>query len=287
MKSIKSLSLLLAATLVIPFSARADEDPIASAAIQDLCASGSAEGSYSATVDKLGQLAIYIVCTGAGNIVATMRDSLNGKPESGGGIASNQITLVYNAVDDDTLSFVSFHGTPDDVNSMASTGTDGRLQVSLSALKQGELKGTLRFLRLLQPVKVQAKRQKAFPALLPTSPGPAGAAKSYVGIFKTDPKNRPQLVPDLISLDVIGGVQRATLNFSDPLMDTAYALYNGLKASEAGSVFYVTSGVDEGLSGRTTAQHIRGQVISANEIEFYFLSTQFGMLGPFRAKRTP
>jgi hypothetical protein len=250
--------------------------------ILELCTNGLAEGTYSAKIGAAGQFKIYLICTGTGEMVATMRDGI-----STGGTASNQLTMANNAIDDDILSFVSFGTSARDAKSETANGIDGRLQVSIIALRRGELKGTVRFLRMLSPVAISVSRESAFPNVLMQAGHGTGVQRA-TGTFKTldVPGSSAKLVPNNISLDVIGGIQRATLNFSDPNVGNAFALYNGLKAdSDQSGVFYVTSGVDYGNGPQATTQHIRGRFLNFNEIEFYYISTQVGLVGPIHARR--
>jgi hypothetical protein len=64
----------------------------------------------------------------------------------------------------------------------------------------------------------------------------------------------------------------------------AATLFDGMKASAAGNAFYASSGADSSANNASLL-HIRGHVVKANQIEFYYFSSLTGMLGPFHASR--
>jgi len=80
--------------------------------------------------------------------------------------------------------------------------------------------------------------------------------------------------PAYVRIDITGGMQRIFI--SD--QDFFYALFNGLRVTEdSKDVFSAISGVDDGTYGRSVMTHIRGHMLSDDEIEFYYISTLEGL----------
>jgi hypothetical protein len=252
-----------------PSMAFADEDP-AVKVYEELCRSGSAEGSYIINVGKAGRFRVSLVCTGPSGLAVGLRGI--DPPEAG------FFSLVHTAVDDDVISFLTFHIAADDAKTMSSASTDIRLKLDIPSLKTGLLKGTYRTLNSVDPVPVSARREASFPNLLAMTNHSVDYKKSFTGSF-----NVPyEAAPFVLTMDVLGGIQRININLPGV---SGYVLHNGLPAAGAGDVFYATSGVDDGTFGRVNLLHIRGRFLNENEVEIYYLDTRSGLLGPFRAKR--
>jgi hypothetical protein len=74
------------------------------------------------------------------------------------------------------------------------------------------------------------------------------------------------------------------------LMDknTGLSFLNGLRATDSdnsGDVFAATTGIDDSTYGKSATSHLRGHMLGDDAIEFYYINTQKGIVGPFRAKR--
>ena len=253
-------------------AARADEDS-ALKVYQDLCAGESAEGSYVATLGAAGKFRINIVCVSPSSLAASLRDM------SGGNI---MFSLVHTAVDDDTISFLTFHIAADDAKTMSAMNADIRLKLDLPSLRQGILKGSYKALQKADPIFFETRREAAFPNLLIKTNRTVDFKKTFPGSFQI---SAGPLKPDLTFImmtDILGGIQRLNINFPGA---SGFVLHNGLSATNAGDVFYATSGVDDGASGRVNLLHIRGRILNPNEYEIYYLDTRTGLKGPLKAKR--
>ena len=90
--------------------------------------------------------------------------------------------------------------------------------------------------------------------------------------------------PVYITIDIVGGIQRIVL------LDrtNSYSLLSGLRATESDNgtgIFMANSGIDDSTYGKSFISHVRGHMVNADEIEFWYINSQTGVVGPFRAKR--
>lgn len=242
-----------------------------------ICApAGTLKDAIRRIFGKLGSAQISIVCVGTIRIVATIAQFL----------PRNKLftTLVYTAADGDKFSFVSFKVSDDDSRELTPIGgPDARLEISIQALRQGSLKGSFRALYSKEPISFNVPRDQVFPKFTADKNG--DFSSGVPGVYEiTDAKFGPLILtpPALLYIDVIAGIQRINLQDSQ---STSVALYSGMDAASAGNFFAANSGTTDGLGALAQLLHIRGHMISADEIEFYFYNTQNGMMGPARAKR--
>ncbi len=270
-KIIKTTMILLVAPLIfmLPQISHADDDATQKVS-QELCANGVAEGGYTLSIKNLGDYHINIVCVNASSLALSLREL---GPQ---GVINT--TLAQTAIDDDMMTFMAFHASGDDAKTMSPNNIDVRLKLSVSELKHGVMKGFYKTGLFLDWSVVSAKKESTFPQLLKEASPSANYKQAYISSFNVNIPTGPMVM----TLDIVGGIQRINMNF--PGVMTA-ALYNGLRASSAGNIFYATAGVDDGTFGKSNLYHVRGRILNANELEVYYLDSLTGMSGPFKAVR--
>lgn len=260
----------MAPVLAFSLSATAEQTPAETAVYRELCSGGLAEGTYAVTFHAKSKFRITIVCTSPVSLVAGLR-SLEASDVS--------YSLNHTTLDRDTISFVTFKTSREDAESLSSRNLDGRLKLDVGELKKGRLKGQYMALNIRDPVSIAGQRETGFPDFLSQARGPMRSISFPAYFDVTHAK-----VSATVILDIIGGLQRINVHIDGA---NSYVLYNGLAAAESGDVFYATSGVDDSSGGRVNLQHVRGRFISDDEIEFFYLDTIRGMMGPYRAIRRP
>lgn len=267
--------LLLAALACVTQTALADDDPVAGA-VQDICQSGQAEGGYQGMLSPdLALAQLYIICVGTSSIYATA--SVKG--------SGSYMSMVHIAVDGDRISFLSYDPSNDGSKTSPGRMPSPEFRVSIEALIRGEMVGTYRTLRLA-PQVISLKKSMTFPNVMAL----ADSSRSYSKvpghyILENPERLRGAVVPPAyVTVEIIGGIQRITLSGAN----NGIALLNGLKATDLDNskdVFAATSGIDDGAYGKSTLSHLRGHMLNNDEIEFYYINTKTGVVGPFRAKR--
>jgi hypothetical protein len=270
---------LSAALFATGFSAFADDgsaDPV-TAAIADVCQNGQAEGQYFIAIPTLGTARVMILCKGTVGIVATIYNM----------DASMFQTMVHIAVDNDTMSFLSYDPSGSDIAPGKLPSPE--LQVSLAALKQGELIGKYRNASMTKPLDFSIKKSAPFPNVLAQMDTTRGYTKLEGRYVLENPEKLAfKLVgKGYITIDFLNGQQRAFLNDSGT-NSLSIDMFSGLPAkatSNFSDVFVINSGVDDGTYGASIINEVRGHLVSDDEIEFYFINTQLGLTGPFRALR--
>ena len=254
-----------------------DNDPV-KGAVADLCQSGKAEGEYDAVLPApMGQVRLYILCRGTAGMVATGYVAASGTFQS----------MVHVAVDDDTISFLSWDPTSYGAMIAAGHTPSPELHASITALKNGVLSGSYQNQSQAREVDVLVARNED-PAKLPPD---ILSKKNPDGHF---PKGRfllehPEQLKKLgvsmgfVTLNIVAGAQVAHLNDGSGM---SALLLSGLPATAAnGDLFAINSGADDGVYGASIINHIRGHMTSDDEIEFWFFNTQLGFSGPYLAKR--
>src|ERR1700679_1676046 len=120
--SMKVKILVFALSFIALWNSLVHGDEAPPSPISVLCASGVAEGTYNIHLEKIGRVAIYIICQGASDMVAAMTNSN----------VENPIEFAYTAIDGDILSFVTHPLGADDAKTIGYYFTDGRIQVSIA-----------------------------------------------------------------------------------------------------------------------------------------------------------
>ena len=269
--------LLVSALGCVTQTALADTEKHVAEAVQDICKTGRAEGGYTKTLSPdLGPAEIYIICVGSSSVYATA--SL----KSAGGFAS----MVHITVEGDRISFLSYDPLESGSKTSAGLMPSPEFHFSIEALKRGELIGDYRSLRLVWPVEISFKKFVSFPNVRALANGSRSYSKVPGRYIIENPAQLRGLVtsPAYVRIDITVGMQRIFV--SD--QNLAYGLFNGLRATErenSKDVFSAISGVDDGTYGKSVMTHVRGHMLSDDEIEFYYFTTLKGMKGPFRAKR--
>jgi hypothetical protein len=128
------LNLFFAGVLIVAAEAAwadDDNDPV-KRAVAELCQSGKAEGEYDAVLPKpSGRVRLYILCRATAGMVATGYVAASGTFQS----------MVHVAVDDDTISFLSWDPTSDGAMIAVGHTPSPELHASITALKNGVLSG--------------------------------------------------------------------------------------------------------------------------------------------------
>lgn len=255
------LAILLSLGLLIPFLASAAPHE---EVIRDLCAGEKAEGTYVSEMGSAGKVRVNIVCFAENEIGLNIRsvgsDFLN-------------FTLLHLAIDGDYISFLSYTPDDDTAKGVPSHGLV-RVKLHLPSLREGLLEGDYRALRIVKPLPLHAKRAAAFPSFFSL----AGTGPAVDGEYRV---NAPGL-DFSFAIETIGNHQRANLVIEG---GSGFFLAHGLETASANGIFYVSSGVLDDESGRANLLHLRGRALSENELEVYYLDTQKGLLGPFKATR--
>lgn len=260
---------LLTITLLLNFTASAE----ISEKIAELCASGKVEGHYRPATISMGKVDLYLLCIGDSRIVASV--GWGDKPRL-------YDTLVFNAVDGDVLTLSDFKLDFEEGGGLPASGQAyKRLQLSISALKNSELKGRFRAVRIVRSVPVVAVREESFPDAMALADTSRDYGREIVGLYQLDQKVRGLNfgMPTVIDVDVLGNQQRLALIDG---RNESLTMYMGMVHNNH-NVFYAGSGL------RNAAMpfiHVRGRLIDQDKIEFYYFSTMSGMSGPYTATRT-
>jgi hypothetical protein len=259
-----------------------DNDSPAKGAVADLCQNGKAEGEYDADLPApMGQLRLYILCRGTAGMVATGYLAASGTFQS----------MVHVAVDDDTISFLSWDPTSDGATIAAGHTPSPELHASITALKNGVLSGSYQNQGQAREVDILVARNED-PAKVPpdilSKKNPDRDFRKVKGRFLLEHSEQLKKLGvsmGFITLNIVAGAQVAHLNDGS---GTSALLLSGLPATAAnnlGDLFAVNSGVDDGVYGASIINHIRGHMTSDDEIEFWLFNTQLGFSGPHLAKR--
>jgi hypothetical protein len=260
-------------------SAEGDNDPI-KALTMDLCQS-QAEGHYQ--LNAIGFTAhAEIICSGLTNIIATFYSKAGGTPGT-----MLHLDLALNGQD---VIFLSYDPSPDAAKGMTGGLPMPELQLNIEALKRGQLVGEYRTILLHRPVALNIpKSGRPYPDVKMLASKDRdylkvigrylieGAAMAAFQTFVNPP----------VKLEIQirkSGLQRIIV--SDNYF--GFALLNGMAVSDTnnfGDVFAASIGVDDTLSGKVHAIHIRGHLLNDDELEFWYDNSKTGMMGPFMAKR--
>ena len=277
---------LLISGSVVQMAAASDMNLGAKAAsaddvIADLCQSGKAEGEYDADLPTLNRwVRLYILCRGTTGMVATGYVPASGTVQS----------MVHVVVDDDdTISFLSWDPTSDGATIAAGHTPSPELHASITALKNGVLRGSYQNQSQAREVDILVARNED-PAKVPpdilSKKNPNRDFRKVKGRFLLEhPEQLKQLGVSIgfITLNIVAGAQVAHLDDGSGL---SALLLSGLPATAAnGDLFAINSGADDGVYGASIINHIRGHMTSDDEIEFWFFNTQLGFRGPYLAKR--
>ena len=274
------LNLFCAGVLIVGVKAAwADDnnDPV-KGTVADLCQSGKAEGEYDAVLPApMGQVRLYILCRGTAGMVAT------GYAAAGGIFQS----MVHVAVDDDTISFLSWDPTSDGATIAAGHTPSPELHASITALKNGVLRGSYQNQSQARELDILVARNEDPDKVPPDILSKKNPDRHFPkGRFLLEhPEQLKQLGVSIgfITLNIVAGAQVAHLNYG---MNLSALLLSGLPATAAnGDLFAINSGADDGVYGASIINHIRGHMTSDDEIEFWFFNTQLGFRGPYLAKR--
>ena len=274
------LNLFCAGVLIVGVKAAwADDnnDPV-KGTVADLCQSGKAEGEYDAVLPApMGQVRLYILCRGTAGMVAT------GYAAAGGIFQS----MVHVAVDDDTISFLSWDPTSDGATIAAGHTPSPELHANITALKNGVLRGSYQNQSQARELDILVARNEDPDKVPPDILSKKNPDRHFPkGRFLLEhPEQLKQLGVSIgfITLNIVAGAQVAHLNYGTNL---SALLLSGLPATAAnGDLFAINSGADDGVYGASIINHIRGHMTSDDEIEFWFFNTQLGFRGPYLAKR--
>jgi hypothetical protein len=153
------LNLFCAGVLIVSARAAwADDDNVpVKDPVVELCQSGKAEGEYDAVLPAaIGQVRLYILCRGTAGMIAT------------GYVAASDTfqSMVHVAIDDDTISFLSWDPTGDGATIAAGHLPSPELHASIEALKNGVLRGSYQNLNQAREVDILVARNDD-PAKLP------------------------------------------------------------------------------------------------------------------------
>ena len=274
------LNLFCAGVLIVGVKAAwADDnnDPV-KGTVADLCQSGKAEGEYDAVLPApMGQVRLYILCRGTAGMVATVYVTASGTFQS----------MVHVAVDDDTISFLSWDPTNDGAKIAAGHLPSPELHANITALKNGVLSGSYQNQSQAREVDILVARNEDPDKVPPDILSKKNPDRHFPkGRFLLEhPEQLKQLGVSIgfITLNIVAGAQVAHLNYG---MNLSALLLSGLPATAAnGDLFAINSGADDGVYGASIINHIRGHMTSDDEIEFWFFNTQLGFRGPYLAKR--
>ena len=274
------LNLICAGVLIVGAKAAwadDDNDPV-KASVADLCQSGKAEGEYDAVLPApMGQVRLYILCRGTAGMVATVYVTASGTFQS----------MVHVAVDDDTISFLSWDPTSDGATIAAGHTPSPELHASITALKNGVLSGSYQNQSQARELDILVARNEDPDKVPPDILSKKNPDRHFPkGRFLLEhPEQLKQLGVSIgfITLNIVAGAQVAHLNYG---MNLSALLLSGLPATAAnGDLFAINSGADDGVYGASIINHIRGHMTSDDEIEFWFFNTQLGFRGPYLAKR--
>jgi hypothetical protein len=267
--------------LCVPFFVLATTDAFADdggadldSVVRELCQNGRTEGAYMQSFGNDTSYA-FLICTSASSMVAVVR-SKNGYFE---------LTMAHTAINGDNLYFVTFDPSDDGARGALGNSPDPRLKLSISALRQGIMRGEYRSMILRKPVMVLASRSVGFPNLIPQA-NPAFDYRMITGRFVIDHieqlKRVEAVAPAYVAIESIGARLRVNLNDSATIQ---YGLYNGISAKDADNVVYASSGVDDSLGGKIPFVHVRGYLVEKDHLELFFFQSQYGMVGPISAHR--
>ena len=274
------LNLFCAGVLIVGVKAAwADDnnDPV-KGTVADLCQSGKAEGEYDAVLPApMGQVRLYILCRGTAGMVATVYVTASGTFQS----------MVHVAVDDDTISFLSWDPTNDGAKIAAGHLPSPELHANITALKNGVLRGSYQNQSQARELDILVARNEDPDKVPPDILSKKNPDRHFPkGRFLLEhPEQLKQLGVSIgfITLNIVAGAQVAHLNYG---MNLSALLLSGLPATAAnGDLFAINSGADDGVYGASIINHIRGHMTSDDEIEFWFFNTQLGFRGPYLAKR--
>ena len=274
------LNLFCAGVLIVGVKAAwADDnnDPV-KGTVADLCQSGKAEGEYDAVLPApMGQVRLYILCRGTAGMVATVYVTASGTFQS----------MVHVAVDDDTISFLSWDPTSDGAKIAAGHLPSPELHANITALKNGVLRGSYQNQSQARELDILVARNEDPDKVPPDILSKKNPDRHFPkGRFLLEhPEQLKQLGVSIgfITLNIVAGAQVAHLNYG---MNLSALLLSGLPATAAnGDLFAINSGADDGVYGASIINHIRGHMTSDDEIEFWFFNTQLGYRGPYLAKR--
>jgi len=274
------LNLFCAGVLIVGVKAAwADDnnDPV-KGTVADLCQSGKAEGEYDAVLPApMGQVRLYILCRGTAGMVATVYVTASGTFQS----------MVHVAVDDDTISFLSWDPTSDGAKIAAGHLPSPELHANITALKNGVLRGSYQNQSQARELDILVARNEDPDKVPPDILSKKNPDRHFPkGRFLLEhPEQLKQLGVSIgfITLNIVAGAQVAHLNYG---MNLSALLLSGLPATAAnGDLFAINSGADDGVYGASIINHIRGHMTSDDEIEFWFFNTQLGFRGPYLAKR--
>jgi hypothetical protein len=258
-----------------------DNDPV-KGAFADLCQSGKAEGEYDAVLPApTGQVRLYILCRGTAGMVATGYVAASGTFQS----------MVHVAVDDDTISFLSWDPTNDGATIAAGRPPSPELHASIAALKNGVLSGSYQNQSQAREVDILVTRNED-PAKLPpdilSKKNPNRDFRKVKGRFLLEhPEQLKKLGVSMgfITLNIVAGAQVAHLNDGSSVSALLLSGLPTTAANNLGDLFAINSGVDDGFYGASIINHIRGHMTNDDEIEFWFFNTQLGFSGPYLAER--
>jgi hypothetical protein len=278
------LNLFCAGVLIVGAKAAwADDDnDRVKDAVADLCHSGKAEGEYDAVIPApTGQVRLYILCRGTAGMVATAYVPASGTFQS----------MVHVAVDDDTISFLSWDPTSDGATIAAGQTPSPELHASITALKNGTLSGSYQNRSQAREVDILVARNED-PAKVPpdilSKKNPDRDFRKVKGRFLLEhPEQLKKLGVSMgfITLNIVAGAQVAHLNDGSGMAELLLSGLPATAANNVGDLFAISSGVDDGVYGASIINHIRGHMTSDDEIEFWFFNTQLGFSGPYLAKR--
>jgi len=266
------LPLCLSCTTKIALS---DDKAVVVQAVKKICQSGEAEGAYFTSLPSdMGLAKFYIICVGSSNVVAT-------------GWAKHSfsyVSMVHLAVDGDVMSFLSY-----DPSEEASKTSPGRtpspdLKVSIQALQHGEIVGTYNTSRLTRPLAIKVKRSMKFPDVSASSLNSFSSVRGRYVLQNPEQLKGIATPPVYILIDIVGGIQRIVLLDRN----NSYPLLSGLRATESDNgtgIFMANSGIDDATYGKSFISHVRGHMVNSDEIELWYINSQTGVVGPFRAKR--
>jgi hypothetical protein len=279
------LNLLFAGVLIVGAkAARAfdENDPLVRGAVADLCRTGKAEGEYDAVLPaSMGKVRFYILCLGTAGMVATGYVATSGTFQS----------MVHVAVDDDTISFLSWDPSSDGAMIAAGHTPSPELHASITALKNGVLSGSYHNQGQARELNILVARNenttKVPPDILSKKKSDFDYRKVKGRFLLEHPEKLKKLGVSVgfITLNIVAGAQVAHLNGGSGMSALLLSGLPATAANNSGDLFAINSGVDDGIYGASIINHIRGHMTTDDEIEFWFFNTQLGFSGPYLAKR--
>jgi hypothetical protein len=241
--------------------------------IEDLCKTGSVEGTFQIDDINGSSYRLNLFCSHADHIEASLKKA---KFPDRFQLSNSQIVRTGS---EENLVLATFDLDPSAERSIGSNNVGVIVVLQLSALEKGKLVGHYREMNRPGSLQFTGHRLQSF-VMYSQSGIPNWTDNQFTGTFEGTLPNMPKGGKVLLDLFVLANLERAILHFEG----FSVTFYDGMSVPTSGVIEASTS-VGKGESGAGALGQLRGKFLDANTIELLCIMPDLTEKKPVTFKR--